>query len=247
MPRLQQHDNVRDLIMSLCSAEDTDTTGLFAMMVWVLWHNRNNKVWNDTSELGRALGVKTRHLWEEWSAVHQVQNQHNSALQQHHNVRWEKPEQEWMKCNVDAALHSDLNKTSFGWCLRDHTGCFIMAETSWMDGRCSTVEGESIALLKAFQTIVQKGFSHVILEMDSKNVVDAVHHLRSSGSEFSFIISNIINILSCNQNFMVKFIKRQANMIAQTLARAPISWSHRCIFETLPICITPLLNNNKMI
>jgi hypothetical protein len=35
-------------------------------------------------------------------------------------------------------------------------------------------------------------------------------------------------------------------MVAHTLARAAISWSRRCTFETLPICITPLLNNEMM-
>jgi hypothetical protein len=77
-------------------------------------------------------------------------------------------------------------------------------------------------------------------------VVDAIHHFRGGSSEFSFIISNINNSLSCNPNFMVKFIKRQANMVAHTLARAAIFWSRRCTFETLPICITHLLNNEMI-
>jgi hypothetical protein len=56
---------VRDIILSICYAEDTTTTGLFALMVWVLWQNQNSKVWSDTCELGRVLGFKTRQLWEE--------------------------------------------------------------------------------------------------------------------------------------------------------------------------------------
>jgi ribonuclease HI len=108
------------------------------------------------------------------------------------------------------------------------------------------VEGESIALLEALKVMEQKGYAHVIFETDFKCVVDAIHHLRNGSSEFSFLISNTNNILSCNQNFMVKFIKRQANMVAHTLARAAISWSCRCTFETLPLCITPLLNNEMI-
>jgi ribonuclease HI len=108
------------------------------------------------------------------------------------------------------------------------------------------VEGEFIALLEALKAMNQRGYSHVIFETDSKNVVDAIHHFRGGCSEFSIIVSNINNILSCNQNFMVKFVKRQANMVAHTLARAAISWSRRCTFETLPLCITPLLNNEMI-
>jgi hypothetical protein len=82
--------------------------------------------------------------------------------------------------------------------------------------------------------------------MNSKSIVDAIHQFRGGVLEFSFIVSNIINILSCNQNFMVKFVKRQANMVAHTLARAAISWSRRCTFEMVPICITQLLNNEMI-
>jgi ribonuclease HI len=108
------------------------------------------------------------------------------------------------------------------------------------------VEGESIALLEALKVMSQRGYSHVIFETDSKNVVDAIYHFRGGVSEFSSFVSNINSLLSCNQNFMVKFVKRQANMVAHTLARAAISWSRRCTFETLPICITPLLNNEMI-
>jgi hypothetical protein len=85
-----------------------------------------------------------------------------------------------------------------------------------------------------------------LFETDSKSVVDAIYHFCGESSEFSFLISHIINILSRNPNFKVIFIKRQANMVAHSLARAAISWVSRCIFETLPHCITPLLNNEMI-
>jgi ribonuclease HI len=121
-----------------------------------------------------------------------------------------------------------------------------MAETTWIDGSCSIVEGESLALIEALKVMEQRGYSHVVFETDSKSVVDAIHHFRAGSSEFSFHVNNIHNFLSCNPNFMVKFIKRQANMVAHTLARAVISWHRRCTFETLPICITTLLHNEMI-
>jgi ribonuclease HI len=82
------------------------------------------------------------------------------------------------------------------------------------------VEGESIALLEALKVMHQRGISHVIFETYSKSVVDAVHHLCGGVSEFSFLVRNIINILSCNQNFMVKFMKKEApRHLGDALAR----------------------------
>ncbi|KAK2448506.1 hypothetical protein QL285_007764 [Trifolium repens] len=100
-----------------------------------------------------------------------------------------------------------------------------------------------MALLHALREIEQRGLSQVIFETDSKSVVDAIQHFRGDYSEFSSIIGHINNVLLLNPNFMVKFIKRQANMVAHKLARAAISWSRRYIVNTLPVCIATLLNN----
>ncbi|PNX91325.1 cytochrome p450, partial [Trifolium pratense] len=189
----------------------------------------NNKVWNDTHETGHSLGFKARQLWEEWFSIQHVQQgrQNDQQQQQQQQVNWQKPSIGWYKCNIDAGFHKELNKTSTGWCLRDHMGRFILAETTWMDGSCSIIEGESIALLEALKTMGQRGISHVIFESDSKSVVDATHHLHVSSSEFSSLICSINNILLCNPNFTVKFIKQQANNVAHTLARAALSWPRR--------------------
>jgi ribonuclease HI len=161
-------------------------------------------------------------------------------------VSWQKPPQGWYKCNVDAGFRIESSKTSSGWCLRDHMGRFIRAATTWRDGICSIIEGESLALLEALLALQQQGLTHVIIESDSKSVVDAIQHVRGGSSEFSLIISQINNILFCNPNFVVKFIKRQANMVAHTLARAAISQPRRCTFDILPHCISTLLVNEMI-
>jgi hypothetical protein len=73
-------------------------------------------------------------------------------------------------------------------------------------------------------------------------VVDALCHIHGVvARNLAFFISQINNILSCNPNFIVKFIKRQANMVAHIVARATISRFRRCTFETLSIFISTLL------
>jgi hypothetical protein len=122
-----------------------------------------------------------------------------------------------------------------------------MAGSTWLEGNCSIVEGESIALLEALKVMENRGISQVIFETDSKSVVDAIHHFCGGSSEFSYLISHINNILSCNPNFKVEFIKRQANMHGCTFpCKGGISWVSRCTFETLLLCITLLLNNEMI-
>ncbi|PNY01265.1 pentatricopeptide repeat-containing protein, partial [Trifolium pratense] len=40
--RLQQNTNASQIIHMICSTEDKTTAGMFAMLVWTLWNNRNN-------------------------------------------------------------------------------------------------------------------------------------------------------------------------------------------------------------
>jgi ribonuclease HI len=65
-------------------------------------------------------------------------------------------------------------------------GRFTTAKTNWIDGNCSVVEGESIALIEALRAMEQRDITHVIIETDSKSIVDSICHFRGGSFEFSF-------------------------------------------------------------
>jgi hypothetical protein len=126
-----------------------------------------------------ALGYKAKQIWEEWFTAQQVQHGQHTPAQPVSALQWQKPPEGWYKCNVDAGFHRDCNKTSGGWCLRDHSGMFVAAGTSWLEGNCSVIEGEAIALLHSMRAMVQRGVSHAIFESDSKSLVDAIKHINN--------------------------------------------------------------------
>jgi hypothetical protein len=100
MPRLQQHFGAKKVLFSVCTGDDHMTAGLVATVAWVLWNNRNNKVWNDVAEPGRILGFKAKQIYEEWKAVQHLQNQDQQSVQQHHQHTWQVPPHGWLTCNV---------------------------------------------------------------------------------------------------------------------------------------------------
>jgi ribonuclease HI len=246
LPWLQDERDLCEIILDICASSDKNAAGQFATLVWVLWSNRNNSIWNETKEQGMALGYKAKHIWEEWFTAQQVQHGQHTPAQPVSALQWQKPPEGWYKCNVDAGFHRDCNKTSGGWCLRDHSGMFVAAGTSWLEGNCSVIEGEAIALLHSMRAMVQRGVSHAIFESDSKSLVDAIKHIHAGVSDFSLIVQQINNVLSLNPNFMVRFVKRQANIVAHTLARAAISWPRRCNIDSLPHCISSYLHNEMI-
>jgi hypothetical protein len=78
---------------------------------------------------------------------------------------------------------------------------------------------------------------HVIFELDSKLVVDAIYAPHDGVSEFSSLIYNIKNVLLLNPNFVVKFVKRQVNMVVHTLDIAAIFRPSRDVIELLPLVL----------
>jgi hypothetical protein len=64
--------------------------------------------------------------------------------------------------------------------------------------------------------------------------------------KFYAIVSSIIYQLSLHSNFEAKFVRRQANMVAHSLARATCSLASHRIFYYYPSCIEHwLINDNK--
>ncbi|GAU31898.1 hypothetical protein TSUD_270830 [Trifolium subterraneum] len=212
--------------------ENKQVAGKTATLLWYIWQNRNNKVWNDTKINAQQVGLQVTHMWHEWAAVQGIicaqQNQEQQLQTDRAVMQWQQPQFGYFKCNVDASFYDIEGATGWGWYVRDHRGRFVIAGTNIMHQRLNTLEGEAMAIKEAMEEMVQRGFSHVIFESDSKIVVDAITLSHRGISDFSLLISSIKSILVLNPNFEVKFVKRQANMIAHSLARVAYSMSSRC-------------------
>ncbi|MCH94979.1 cytochrome P450, partial [Trifolium medium] len=224
----QQANSTAACIRDICRNAHNFTAGKVAMLIWVLWNNRNNCVWNNTKESGQQLGYKAKCLWNEWNAVQNIRGSTRIRQQQVHS--WQKPQQQWYKCNVDAGFHNAAGKTSVGWCVRDSTGRFVITGSSWINGRCSIMEGEAIAILEAMKELQQRGYTNVIFETDSQTVENSIHNIHSGVSEFSSIV----------------WFGFPPFEIPHTLTRAAVSWPSRYIFELSPLCIEELLYNEML-
>ncbi|KAK2358234.1 hypothetical protein QL285_095437 [Trifolium repens] len=232
-----------DRVFALCSHESSDTVGRVAMLLWSIWHNRDDKIWNDNVHMASQIGRHAFDAWNDWYSVHKLQRDSVNMATDSGLCRWEKPDPGWVKCNVDVAFVTGSGKTSVGLCFRDSNGQFMAGMTQWQQIISSTIEGEVWALLLAMQEARHKGLDRVQFESDSKVLVDAIHMKRRGNSEFLSIVYNIVSFMSSFSNFEVKFIKRQANSVAHALARAANSWPSFHRFEIIPFCIEHLLVN----
>ncbi|XP_058741552.1 uncharacterized protein LOC131613929 [Vicia villosa] len=116
------------------------------------------------------------------------------------------------------------------------SGCFKWS--AWDSCTFFVLEAEALALKEAIQASSTFHNTPLIFESDSQHVVKALSSSSKGSSEFITIINYIKLLLLNFPNIKVKFIKRQANMVAYTLAKAANSWSRRCLFDVIPPCIT---------
>ncbi|GAU12587.1 hypothetical protein TSUD_131970 [Trifolium subterraneum] len=126
-----QQTNVMDRIFAVCGNESRDTVGRVAMLLWCIWHNRNDKLWNDNVQMPRQIGRHVFDAWNDWYSVHKLQCNNVSGTTESDLVRWEKPDLDWVKCNVNVAFVSGSGRTSMGLCFRDNSGHFMAGMTQW--------------------------------------------------------------------------------------------------------------------
>ncbi|PNX64530.1 hypothetical protein L195_g054067 [Trifolium pratense] len=98
LQRTQQFNMPIECLMDICKNTDKDTAGKAAMVIWVLWNNRNNWVWNHTKKSGQQLGHKALCLWNKWNEVQTVRN--HSSRREQQATQWQKLQQLWLKCNL---------------------------------------------------------------------------------------------------------------------------------------------------
>ncbi|GAU34638.1 hypothetical protein TSUD_394290 [Trifolium subterraneum] len=138
-----QQTNAMDRIFALCSNESSDTIGRVAMLLWCIWHNRNDKLWNDNVQLPRQIGRYAFDAWNDWYSVHKLHSNSVSGTTKADLERWEKSALGWVKCNVDVAFVSGSGRTSVRLCFRDNSGQFMAGMTQWQQTVISSVEGEA--------------------------------------------------------------------------------------------------------
>ncbi|KAK2374133.1 hypothetical protein QL285_075114 [Trifolium repens] len=218
-----------------------------AVLMWFIWQNGNNYVWNDSKSRAQQVSMQAAQYWYQWATINGLLQDHQQLDQQQPAdntlVQWQQPTFGFLKCNVDASFFNTVGASGWGWCLRDWRGQFKLAGSNFVKSSLSIMEGEAMAVIEAMEEMMERGISFVTFESDSKLVVDAISSKQVGLSEFSTLIAHIQNLLRMNNYFEVKYVKRQANKVAHSLARATFSMSRRCIFDSVPRCIeTQLIN-----
>jgi hypothetical protein len=71
-------------------------------------------------------------------------------------IRWEKANHGWLKCNVDIAFDSSEGFSTTGCCFRNADGVFIVGHSMQKYAHISVLVGEAMALQEGIQVAIAK-------------------------------------------------------------------------------------------
>ena len=83
----------------------------------------------------------------------------------------------------------------------------------------------------------------MLIELDCKLVVDSIFDRNSNQVEFGSIISECRSLLKHYPNYKISFVRRQANFVAHTLARASRLNARYQEFDLIPSYIETIVRN----
>lgn len=139
------------------------------MTSWSLWNRRNKWFWDRVN--GTAFGVKaaTQNLIQEWRQAQESNQNSRVQIEQGDRV-WAKPDADWLKVNIDAAIFQD-GSIGVGSVIRDSNGIFVGARSCKLAGAWSPREAEAISMKEVSSWIIKNAYKKCVIETDSKCLV----------------------------------------------------------------------------
>jgi len=167
----------------------------------------------------------------------------------HHAISthtWIKPPVGKIKCNVDAAAFNNNFVMGFGMCFRDFKGNLLLGKSDFYHSSTTILEAESLGLLDAIKVAISNGMHVVLFETDSKILSDAINSNFTPSNEFGDLVVQCRSLLLDRPDFAVSYIRRQANGVAHSIARASLSNpSPHILHHVMPTLYSLILNEMK--
>ncbi|CAN1812050.1 Putative ribonuclease H protein At1g65750 [Linum perenne] len=223
--------NFKDWLLMICSEWRKETVGVWDVVMWSLWWERNQRVWNGESRPARIIveaGINAKLEWEVARGVVD-QNQGRREVRSRECGEWHVPPVGKLKCNIDASFKRDEHKWGCGMAIRDHNGNLVVFRTFWQMGDPSVQEGEGTVLLKTLEWMVERGYEEMIIEIDSAVVAAAVMSHSADSTEFGRIIALCSRFFVSYPQLQVRSVRRNRNRVADVLAHRSFSLVSPCV------------------
>ncbi|XVE70735.1 hypothetical protein DITRI_Ditri10aG0094800 [Diplodiscus trichospermus] len=181
----------------------------FAMTLWGIWRERNERLWNNKMRLPDQVVFSANEALYDWIQANvTIEADRNRLINNRVCNRWHEPPVSYLKCNCDAATFYENGEVGMGMILRDELGNMIACRMLKSAGLPEVKECEALTLQQAMSWVCSMGYVRVIFEVNSKVVVDALGSNLENYTEFGSIIGSCRRILDQFNDYKVVFAMR---------------------------------------
>lgn len=171
-----------------------EITNLNCQKLFILWDGVQKPI---TSCLQQTL-----HYIQNWRNLHQ-KSLSPCVTAPILQPRWTPPPRDFVKCNTDAVIFQEQGKFGVAACIRDSNGSFIYAMSLCYNGMPSPSEAEARSLELTLIWLSSHEFNNIILEFDSKQIIDSTKGKRFQNNEVGDILRSCVAKISSFQNYVV--------------------------------------------
>jgi ribonuclease HI len=162
--------------------------------------------------------------------------------------RWKMPEVGKIKVNVDASFYRDDRAGAVAAVIRDVQGKFLAASCTYVPNLSSSATAEALAMREGLVLVNHYGGTHVIMESDSMETINACNGDEAWWGEESAIFADCVDLASHIGRVEYGHCHREANEVAHELARASYADRNSCNWLVEPPSfIIPMLINDVTI
>ncbi|KAK5775092.1 hypothetical protein PVK06_042959 [Gossypium arboreum] len=208
---------------------------LFGIILWRIWKN-----WNLTIFQGTGLNPKdiinASYSWAK-HFLYSFNDGMNLQLQQ---LSVRQTPGKYVFLNTDGAIHSVSGLSAAGGMLSNSKGEWILGFTRFL-GKCSVATAKLWGLLDGLLIAQKQGYNEVIIRSDNLENVILINESKADRSN-NALIKWIQHILALEENWVLNYVPRKTNRVADALAKFSLSsGSSLRIFESPPSKIIDIL------
>ncbi|KAF7828673.1 ribonuclease H [Senna tora] len=193
-------------------------TQVWAVGMWMIWHWRNKACFEENFQRPFKPHMRILEFVKEIDdAACSILDHQDNVARKEVLVAWEKPPKGWVKLNSDGAVKGSDGNAGCGAIIRDHNGSWVagVVRSLW---ECSVLKSEAWGMFEPIHLALSLNLKRIVVEADSKCLVDGILKGRNINFEVSGIIDEIFILLQQFDEWKVQHKWREGNNCVDFLA-----------------------------
>ena len=199
---------------------------MFLFGIWLLWKGRNNLIFKKINQNPSLANVIVDRALESHFCANNSLTTKRLVLK---NIKWEKPRTGWLTSNTDGSVASISRLAGGGELIRDANGDWVTGFARRI-GRTSSFMAELWAFCDGLQLCLQTHTQAVIIELDSKTIVEVFNLQAHSNTFISSMIEHCKHLISRIPQTWIRHIFREVNKCAGFLTKLGTSYKDDFMF-----------------